>query len=65
MLDPFLGSGSTAVAARSLGRHYLGVEINSEYVELAQERLYKTQAGLQGLADINGKYSAAVGQGIV
>ena len=65
VLDPFLGSGSTAVAARSLGRHYLGVEINSEYVELAQERLYKTQAGLQGLADINGKYSAAVGQGIV
>ena len=65
VLDPFLGSGSTAVAARSLGRHYLGVEINSEYVELAQERLYKTQAGLQGLADINGKYSAAVGQGVV
>ena len=65
VLDSFLGSGSTAVAARSLGRHYLGVEINSEYVELAQERLYKTQAGLQGLADINGKYSAAVGQGIV
>ena len=64
VLDPFLGSGSTAVAARSLGRHYLGVEINSEYVELARERLYKTQAGLRGVADLNGKYSATVGQGV-
>ena len=65
VLDPFLGSGSTAVAAKSLGRRYVGVEINSEYVELAKERLSKTQSGLQGIAERNGKYSAGVGQEVV
>ena len=64
VLDPFLGSGSTAVAAKSLGRHYLGVEINDEYVDLARERLSKTQAGLQGVADRNGNYSTAVERGV-
>ena len=61
VLDPFLGSGSTAVAAQSLGRAYLGVEINSEYVKLAEERLYVTQAGLKGIADRNVKYAAGAG----
>lgn len=41
VLDPFLGSGSTAAAALTLGRHFVGIEINSEYVELARERLLK------------------------
>ena len=65
VLDPFLGSGSTAVAAQSLGRHYLGIEINSEYVDLARERLSMAQAGLQGIAERNGNYSDAVGKGVV
>ena len=39
VLDPFAGSGTTCVAARDLGRHYLGYEINSEYYNLAQRRL--------------------------
>ena len=58
VLDPFLGSGSTAVAALSLGRHYVGVEINAEYVELAESRLSKTLAGLPGIAEIEATYSA-------
>ncbi len=39
VLDPFLGSGTVAVAAKRLGRHYLGFEIVPEYCELARERL--------------------------
>lgn len=39
VLDPFMGSGTTALAAKALGRHYLGIEIQSEYVELARQAL--------------------------
>jgi site-specific DNA-methyltransferase (adenine-specific) len=39
VLDPFIGSGTTAVAARMLGRHYLGIELLSEYVTLAETSL--------------------------
>jgi DNA modification methylase len=39
VLDPFLGSGTTAVAAKKLGRHYIGIEIDPEYVKIANERL--------------------------
>lgn len=39
VLDPFLGSGTTAFVARRLGRHYVGIEPNPEYVEIAKSRL--------------------------
>lgn len=39
VLDPFCGSGSTLVAAKSVGRGYLGFDIDSEAVEVASERL--------------------------
>ncbi|MBD0335058.1 MAG: site-specific DNA-methyltransferase [Cyanobacteria bacterium Co-bin13] len=39
VLDPFLGSGTTAVVARKLNRHYIGIEIDQVYCCLAQKRL--------------------------
>lgn len=41
ILDPFAGSGSTLVAAKELGREYIGFEINEEYYNNAIERLNK------------------------
>ncbi len=39
VLDPFIGSGTTAVVAQRLGRKYAGIEINPEYCEIARKRL--------------------------
>lgn len=39
ILDPFLGSGTTAIAARKLNRNYLGYEIDSNYFDIACNRL--------------------------
>ncbi|MBF0228310.1 MAG: site-specific DNA-methyltransferase [Desulfamplus sp.] len=42
ILDPFCGSGTTCIAANNLKRNYSGIEINPEYVELANERIKKS-----------------------
>lgn len=39
VLDPFLGSGTTAVAAEALGRDWLGIELNPDYIALADSRI--------------------------
>jgi len=39
VLDPFCGSGSTLIAAKSAGREYLGFEVDAEAVKVAKERL--------------------------
>ena len=39
MFDPFLGSGTTSVVAKKLGRLYCGIEINHDYALLAAKRL--------------------------
>jgi len=41
VLDPFLGSGTTAVVARKLNRSFVGIELNPEYVKIAEKRLYE------------------------
>ena len=39
ILDPFLGSGTTAVACKQLKRNYIGIEISEKYCKIAEERL--------------------------
>jgi site-specific DNA-methyltransferase (adenine-specific) len=39
VLDPFMGSGTTAIAARQAGRRYVGFEVDQEYICLAEKRL--------------------------
>ena len=39
VLDPFAGSGTTLIAAKELGRRYVGIEINPEYVQIINRRL--------------------------
>lgn len=46
VLDPFMGSGSTAVAVKKLKRNYLGFEISAEYCEIAAERIRQTNEPL-------------------
>lgn len=39
VIDPFMGSGTTGLAAKRLGRQYIGIELNPEYCEIARERI--------------------------
>ncbi len=39
ILDCFMGSGTTAIACKQLGRNFIGIEINSEYIKIANRRL--------------------------
>ncbi len=45
ILDPFVGSGTTAAVAKKLGRHYIGIDKQKAYIEYAQKRLKSTQYG--------------------
>lgn len=47
VLDPFMGSGTTAKMALLTGRNYIGFEISQEYVELAEKRISETRANTE------------------
>ncbi|MBE9233404.1 site-specific DNA-methyltransferase [Cuspidothrix issatschenkoi LEGE 03284] len=49
VLDPFCGSGTTCIAARNLHRNYLGIEINPDYVNLANNRIQESDSQQQEL----------------
>ena len=53
VFDPFLGSGTTSVVAKKLGRHYVGVEIEEQFCLWAEQRLEaaETDREIQGYAD--------------
>lgn len=46
VLDPFMGSGTTGIAAMGLGRSFIGIEKEPEFSELAEKRLNGSQMGL-------------------
>ncbi len=48
ILDPFVGAGTTAVAAVETKRHYVGFDTDSEYVALAQQRISEAEAARNG-----------------
>lgn len=56
VLDPFIGSGTTALAAVKLGRIYVGIDTNPEYVELSRQRLSEIQMLLPSLAEPSEEY---------
>jgi len=49
VLDIFMGGGTTAVAAKKLGRHYFGCDISEDYVRMARERVAKVDGVQLGL----------------
>ena len=57
ILDPFMGTGTTAVVANALGRRYIGFDINEEYVRFANERV----ASGPYLAELQSKMSEGRG----
>ena len=40
VLDPFMGSGTTGIVAKKQGRKYIGIELNADYIKLANKRIY-------------------------
>jgi len=59
VLDPFVGSGTTALAAIQLGRHFVGIDINKEYIELARKRTASAQIRLPHIAEGRAAYSTS------
>jgi len=53
VLDPFMGSGTTAIAAKSMGRNFIGIDINEEFCQIAKERVADYQPRL---LESNGSY---------
>jgi DNA modification methylase len=56
VLDPFIGSGTTAVAAIELGRKYVGIDINPEYIQLSKARVSEIQIPLPMVAESEDVY---------
>jgi len=56
VLDPFIGSGTTAAAAVQLNRNFIGIDINPDYVELSRRRVEGLQIPLSLIAEGRGQY---------
>jgi len=46
VLDPFMGSGTTAIVALKQKKDYIGIELNSEYIKIANKRIKAVQQPL-------------------
>jgi DNA modification methylase len=60
VLDPFVGSGTTAVAAVRTGRHYIGYDTDAGYIEAAEQRVAQEPRQVQVAADEHERDSATV-----
>lgn len=56
VLDPFVGSGTTAVAAVQLGRKFVGIDTEIEFVELSKERISEIQISMPFIAETSDEY---------
>ncbi len=56
VLDPFLGSGTTSVVAKKLGRNSIGIELNPTYVKMAQDRLNRVIGSEQVISRITNAF---------
>lgn len=54
ILDPFLGSGTTALVCQNLSRRFTGIEIEQKYIEITEKRLRETQNNLFNQSFISG-----------
>jgi DNA modification methylase len=53
VLDPFMGSGTTAVGCKLYGRHYIGFEISKKYCDIANERIVNANLLYEAYRDEN------------
>ena len=56
VLDPFLGSGTTSVVAKKLGRHYIGIEKEEQYCVWAEQRLEMAETDKEIQGYVNGVF---------
>ena len=47
IIDPFIGSGTTAIACLRTGRNYIGIELSQEYCDIAEKRIADTKAEME------------------
>jgi len=58
VIDPFIGSGTTAIACKNLNRRFIGFEIKENYYDVAQQRLKTETRQLRLLRESGVSYSA-------
>lgn len=59
VLDPFVGSGTTAFSALQLGRHFVGIDVNPKYIQLASQRVFEKQIKLPVIGEKKAKYTVS------